>query len=311
MAWQVAVPAALGAAGCMAMAAALQHHSARTTPEAKMLGLRQLARFSRSLVAHRLWQVALVIQVGGLVLHALALHYGALTAIQPLLIIGVVFALPLNRLLGREPVTRWEIGWAVALVGGLAAFLVSADPARTQAIAGGSGFRLDAVALGTAAVVTICLLVSRRAGPAWAAALLGVAAGTAYTTQALFLQATAAAAGHGLTALLDSTAVYGLLIFGGGGFVLTQLAFRAGPLSASLPAITVTNPLGGVLLGVLVNNERVRTGPAAVLIEVAGLLVVTVAGIALARSQYRSGGGRPRRPGGRGSWLESAGGWRG
>lgn len=293
MTWQVAVPAALGAAGCAATASALQHHSNRSAPEAKALRAGELARFARAVVAHRLWQVALPIQLGGLVLHALALGNGALAAVQPLLIAGVVFALPLNRLLGRERITGREIGWAVALVVGLAGFLLAAAITPTSAMAGGSGSTLGVVAAGATTVVACCLLASRHATAAPAAAVLGVAAGIAYSAQALFLQVSTDLLPRGPTALVTSGAVYGLLVFGAAGFVLTQLAFRAGPLAASLPAITVSNPLGGVLLGMLVNGEQLRSSPAALAVETLGLTVLITAAIALGRTRHHSSAAPP------------------
>lgn len=271
------------------MASALQHGSARSAPEAKALRAGQLARFARALLAHPWWRIALVIQFGSLVLHALALHNGALAAVQPLLAIAIVVALPLNRLLTGQQVTRAEIAWAFALVAGLTGFLLSAAATPAPVVAGGSALTLAAVAAGVTVAIAGCLLLSRRATAGPAAAVLGVAAGAAYAAQALFLQATAGiAAAGGPAALASHAAVYGLLLFGIGGFLLTQLAFRAGPFSAGLPAITATNPLGGVALGVLVNGEGLRSGFPAVAVETLSLAVLTAAVIALGRAPQRS-----------------------
>jgi len=53
-------------------------------------------------------------------------------------------------------------------------------------------------------------------------------------------------------ALLTRRQLYTLLAAGAVGLLLNQLSFQAGPLSASLPAITVVNPLRALLLAVTV-----------------------------------------------------------
>jgi hypothetical protein len=77
------------------------------------------------------------------------------------------------------------------------------------------------------------VLVARDHPGATAAALLGIATGIAHAGTATHL-------------------------------LLNQLAFQAGPLAASLPAMTVVNPLLAVLLGVVVYDENLRHTPWAI-----------------------------------------------
>ena len=67
-----------------------------------------------------------------------------------------------------------------------------------------------------------------------------------------------------------------------------QSAFRAGPLTASLPAVTVAEPIVGSVLGVTVLGETLNTtniGLVALGISVGVMIAATVA---LARSQAAS-----------------------
>jgi hypothetical protein len=61
--------------------------------------------------------------------------------------------------------------------------------------------------------------------------------------------------------------------------------FQAGPLAASLPAITVVNPLLTVLLGVMVYDENLRHTPWAITTEAGFLVLFTAAAFALTRHQ--------------------------
>jgi drug/metabolite transporter (DMT)-like permease len=62
----------------------------------------------------------------GLGLHAFALTGGALAVVQLLMVLGVLFALPLQRRLRQERIPRNELLWALTLVVGLAGFLLVA-----------------------------------------------------------------------------------------------------------------------------------------------------------------------------------------
>ncbi len=130
----VATVAALAAAALFAAATALQHRSAGLVgPAGSPKTGAEVTRFMASTVRHPLWALGTVADIAGFALHALALRDGPLTLVQPLLVTGVVFALPLRQLLdGRRP-RRDEVAWAAALAVGLVGFLVIATPADAAA----------------------------------------------------------------------------------------------------------------------------------------------------------------------------------
>ena len=77
------------------------------------------------------------------------------------------------------------------------------------------------------------------------------------------------------------------------GLLLNQLSFQAGPLTASLPAITVVNPLLAVLLGVIVYDENLRHTPWAITTEAGFLVLFTAAAFALTSHRRRTATTRP------------------
>jgi hypothetical protein len=96
---------------------------------------------------------------------------------------------------------------------------------------------------------------------------------------------------HGPLGLAVSWQLYGLIAVGVCGLVLNQLSYQAGPLAASLPAITVIDPLVAVLLGVTIYDENLRHSPLALLGELISLAVLAYSTILLTRDEQR--GTRP------------------
>lgn len=283
LAYPLAYPLTLGAAGVFAVAALLEHRSAGQVPDAQGLAPRQLASFVRATLRHPWWLAGMGFNAVGFALHALALHTSALSVVQPLLVCGVLFALPLNHWLLGEPITATELGWAVALVAGLVGFLItgtagvsaSHEPADTG----------PAVAAGLLAVAVVGSLAATARRGGRGATLLGAATGIVYALTATLIKACTNVLVHGPVALLVSWQLYTLLVTGVVGLLLNQLSYQAGPLAASLPAITVVDPLLAVLLGVVIYDENLRHTPLAIACEFAFLGLLASAATALTRLQ--------------------------
>lgn len=128
-----AYPVALAAAAAFAVAIPLEHRAADRAPDAGGLSSRQVVSFVRAIVRDGWWLAAMALNTVGFGGHALALHLGGLTVVQPLLVAGLVFAPPVNHWLRREPIRSTELVCAGALVVGLSGFLLIASPGDTTA----------------------------------------------------------------------------------------------------------------------------------------------------------------------------------
>ncbi|HEX3588654.1 MAG TPA: DMT family transporter [Pseudonocardiaceae bacterium] len=286
MALWVAVVTALGASLCAATSSTLQHRTA--VDVAKRVPSQAVVTSVRATVTHRAWLAAVGLQCAGFTLHASALRFGRLSVVQPLLVCAVLFALPLNRLLRKEPITRRELGWAALLVVGLAGFLTAGAPSGPAA---GQAVDVPAAVVVAAVgglVVAGCAVAATRVARPVAAALLAGASGVLFAGEAALLKASVGLLGHGLGTVLTSWQPYALVVVGLGGVVFSQLAFRSGPLSASLPVSATVNPVLGVPIGALVYNERVRGSVVAVLAECAFLLLLTLSAVVLVRLEQRA-----------------------
>lgn len=280
------VATALASALAAATSSILQHHSARKAPEVRT------HRLFGHLITRPVWIAGLAAAGVGLLLHVIALAHGQLAVVQPLLISGVLFALPVSALLeGRRPSAReWLL--ALVLVAGLAVFLLAARPSAGRVV-------LDADVLAWATVATLVpvgglTVLALRWAQGHAPALLGAAAGIGYGLVAALIKEAAALANTGIGHLLLDWPLYALLAAGAVALVLTQIAYRAGPLAKSMPALTVSDPAASVLFGVLAFQERLASDPVAVALQIIGFVVMSAAAAQLARREAGDDVARPK-----------------
>lgn len=67
--------------------------------------------------------------------------------------------------------------------------------------------------------------------------------------------------------------------------VTSQVAYRCGPLAASLPALTLSDPVASIAVGVSLFSEQLAGGTAVHALQAAVLAVTFTAVIALARTE--------------------------
>jgi hypothetical protein len=93
-----ALLAALAAALGFALSTSLQHHAAGDAPDT----VRGAAGLLSHLLRRPLWLVGQVLAFASFCLHAFALHLGALALVQPVVVSGIVLAVPIRAALTRQ-----------------------------------------------------------------------------------------------------------------------------------------------------------------------------------------------------------------
>ena len=78
------------------------------------------------------------------------------------------------------------------------------------------------------------------------------------------------------------------------GTALQQSSFRAGTMTASLPAMTVAEPVVGSVLGIVVLGETLKTNDAGWFVLGLAIVAMVVATIALARGEALAPARRPK-----------------
>lgn len=273
----IAVPAAVAGAASFGLASAVQQRVTKQVPTTGTLNPRLLL----ALIRRPVWVLAVVTVIGGLTLQVVALAFGPLVLVQPLLVTGALFGAVFSALLAHRGVDRVIVLGAGACVVGLAAFLLLARP-------GGSSGKLPAatelipLAVVLGVIVAGCLVVATRFSDTARVAALATATGVLYgLTAGLIKVVTAQIRSGGVAEPFGHPVLYVVCIIGPMGFLLSQNTFQQGTLIApALAVITIMDPLVGVVIGVHWLGEQVTSSPA-ILAGQAAAAAVVIAGIAL------------------------------
>ncbi len=251
----LSIALALASAFCNAVNLVTQHAaSTRSPPEVKgwRLGL--------YLVRQPLWLTGVVAMATAFGLQALALYHGKLSVVQPVLVTELVFSLLLRRAwLGRDiPAGAWAAASVTTV--GLGVFLVMAEPQGGHPNATTSAW-VAAVAT-MSGLIGVCVFLAARGSPIRRAVLYGAASGMSWAMLASFVKSTTEdISNKGLAGMLQHGSVYGLIVAGIVGTLVTQAALHVGPLSVSQPLMVSVDPFFSILLGVWLFGEHFRADP--------------------------------------------------
>ncbi|WP_183093945.1 DMT family transporter [Nocardioides stalactiti] len=289
MTW-LAVVFALAGAATAAVSTSAQHHAASSAPAGTGPGA-----LLRHLVRRPAWLAALLLGPLGFTLHVLALRHGPIGLVQPLLITGLVFAVPLRAALARTWPATSELVAVSVTAGGIAVLLLASETATATAAPDPAVLGLSVAA--TAGVAVLLLLAGGSLGrSATSAFLLGCSSGLLFALMAVLIKAVQLHGdAHGTLATATTWLPYALAGCGVGGIAVNQLAYRAARLSASMPALNVVNCLVALGLGHAVFHESLTTGPMASVVAAAALAAMGWGLWSLSRSGSTASG-RDRRP---------------
>ena len=269
----------LGSALLYALASVLQQRAAAAVPAERSMRPGLLVQLAR----RPLWLSGVTADWAGYGMQFLALDRGSLVLVQPLLVSGLLFALPLGAAMSRVRLRAADWVGAAEVVAGLSLFLIVADPDRGRPATSGLAWTV----LGLATLVPVAVMVVAARGPQGVrrAALLAGAAGVLYGLTAALTKSSAHLLECGVFHALANWQPYALVAMGAVGMLVSQSAFQAGPLSASLPILTVVDPVVSILIGALAFAEGIETAPGAIVLEVLGLAVMAVGVFTLGRSR--------------------------
>ena len=263
----MAAALALMAALLFAVAATLQQKGALNLDGVSLAQPMSLVR----LVGQRMWLLGTVALLIGYVLQAGALDRGRLAVIQPLLVTTIVFALPLGWLLTNQHVGRREVVGAGVILVGLGAFAIYGDPAGGNDNAPNDEWAIAIVVLG--AICAGLLVYGRNGTPTKVAAVYGAVAGILFGISAALTKPTVDFLHEGAGVMLSHWQCYVLAVAGVLGFVLQQVSLGTGRLAPSVATVSVANPIVGVLLGILIFDERLSRPLWHVVVAAVSLLV--------------------------------------
>lgn len=208
----------------------------------------------RTAMTSPLWWIGTASAVIAYGLQLIALGFGTLLIVQPILVLSLMFTLPLAAWYQGRRMSSEELIWCSLLTISVGFILVFGRP--TGGITSPPLDRwLPSFALGLAAMVSFGVLAQRIRTQR--ALLLGVVCGILYGFVAVLSKAVVdTLMESGISGLLTSWPFYTLIIAAGSGTVLQQYSFHAGPLKHSLPAMKIIEPLIAFTLGYAVLSEQ-------------------------------------------------------
>ncbi|GEL17352.1 membrane protein [Pseudonocardia asaccharolytica DSM 44247 = NBRC 16224] len=273
----IAVPAALLGAAGFGLASAAQQRATKEVAVTRTLSPRLLVE----LLDRPMWLLGLAATVLALAMQLVALAFGPLAVVQPLLVTGVAFAAGFSALMSRLRPDPLILFGALCCAAGLAAFLLLARPTSTGA---GEPFELRSglpLAIALLVVVAACLGYAGVVQHSSRVLALALATGVIYGVTAGLMKIITGQLRMGLDEPFRHLTLYAVCIIGPIGFLLSQNTFQQGRLvSPAVAVITSVDPIVGVMIGVGWLGEQLDTSPARLVGECCAALVI-IAGIGL------------------------------
>ncbi len=269
---------ALGAAFSNALISVLQRMGVEDAKEEDTLRLSLLAHALRSWV----WLVGFALMIASFLLQAVALHFGRLSQVQPILVTELLFLVfILSTWFGYKSGLREWL--SVAMVSaGLAGFLVFAAPKGGNRLPSDLGWIVVGGSCVTGIIVSVVLALR---GPRWwRAAMFGTGAAIGYAFTASLTKVVTHYAAQDFWTIFLHWETYGLVVFGILSVFLTQNAFHAGPIGASQAALVLVDPLVSIGIGIALFGDNVQTAGARGPLEAFSLLLLIAGGFWLSHS---------------------------
>jgi len=280
---ETAILLAVAASLCTATSSVCQRMGAKSS-QATGFDAGLVFRLARQPV----WLLGIASMIGGFVLQLIALHFGALALVQPILAAELVFVFGYLALAGSGRVKRRDWLAATVMSAGIGVFLRVASPSGGRLHAPGSSWLVAGLA--TVGVVVLAVAVAfglgRRptASGTRRAAVLGAATGISWGFMAAVIKELSSHLDDGVGAIFSSWSLYLLIAAGAATMLLASHALAAGPLAASQPGFTILDPLSASLLGTFLFGEHIRTGAADLAGEALALAAVIAAAAVLSHS---------------------------
>lgn len=276
----IAALLALAAAFFIAIGDVIHQRSAHEVTDEPVGHLELFVR----LLKDKQWWLGSLVSALGFGCQAAALGLGSVLLVQALLVTSLLFALPINARTTGHPVSRSQWLWAALLAISVALIVTVGNPTEGHARAGVEVWAGVIAVL--APTLALCIVGARVfAGRPAAAVLLGLVSGSLWGVFAVLTKGVVERLGDGLWAVLAAPELYAWAAVAFAATAWQQSSFRAGSLESSLPTMTVTEPLVGSVLGIVVLGEALRPGEDGWVVLIGAVIVMVVATAALARSE--------------------------
>jgi hypothetical protein len=270
----LAVLFALASALTIAWGTVVRHRIAEHAPEGRSPILTAIRR--------PLWWAGMSTAVIAYGLQVVALTFGPLLVVQPVLVMSLMFTLPLSALYDGRRVSISETFWSTLLTLGVGVVVILGRP-----IGGENHPSIHqwwpSLIIGATILVGM-ERVARHLIRRERALLEGLVTGALFGFVAVFSKAVADVfVSGGFAGLLTAWELYALILTATIGTLVQQNAFNAGALRTSLPAMKIGEPIVAFSLGYIVLGEKFQVYDWEWIWMALAIIVVIVSTVVLSR----------------------------
>lgn len=278
----LAVVFALGSALTIAWGTVVRHRIAIASGENRSGAIMDA-------IKQPMWWVGVASALFGYLLQIIALAFGTLLVVQPILVLSLMFTLPLSAKYDGRRISASETAWAGLLTAAVAVLVIRGNPAPGHRE---PDLTVWLICLGIGAVVLLAFFVyALEQAAALRALILGSITGAIMGYVAVLSKAVVDVfSDSGAPALLASWELWTLIAFAAVGTAVQQASFNAGPLKNSLPAMTVVEPIFAFILGYIVLGEKFRITEWEYAYMAAAIAVMLISTVILSRKSLEEDG---------------------
>ena len=242
-----------------------------------------------------MWWSGIAGMTVGQTLTGVALQYGAITLVAPLASTNLLWAFLIRAGLTRHWPPRRDLLGAAGFAIAVTVFVIIGGPKVSRSDQPAGLLISGVVIAGIAVLATGLVIVGARPSAVVASVTAAIAAGVLYGLQDIATRgAIILGSRHGIWSVVHSLWPYLLLAAATAAVLLTQRAFRSARLDHALPPMAATQPVLGVILGVLLLGDRLALDPGSLAVEAACLAILLGSTALLARSAALGSLPRPR-----------------
>ena len=279
MTYGTSIVAALCAAVSFALAAVLQQESTQSVSEDKSLSIGLLTE-----LLHRpKWLAGGACLLTGFGLQALALAYGPVAVVQPIVVTEIAFAIPIGILRRHRRAGIREWAGILCVMSGVSIFILAASPGNGIQVPQSADWIASLVPVGAVAAVAVALGATRR-GPT-RAMYLGAAAGLSFGVLSVLTKTVTHLLSSDVSRAFLTWPVYAAIAVGIVAMLVSQSAYQAGPLAYSMPFVGVLEPVVAIVIGDTVLGEQVRLSEGLFALELAAAAIACLGIMLLTTSQ--------------------------
>ncbi len=274
---------ALCASLANALTSVFQRIGVEDAPEDTTLRL-SLLRYA---VRRGIWLLGFALMIVSFLVQAIALHFGRLSQVQPILTTELVFLAAILSIWFGFRMGRREWLGSLAVTAGLSGFLYFAHP--EYGMQPPPVWRWAIAGCVSVIIIVATVMLALRGPRWWRAAMFGTAAAISFAFTAACTKVVSDYAAADWTQLYRHWQTYALAVFGVTAVFLAQNAMHAGPIVASQSTLVLIDPLASILIGVSLFGDDLQTSGASIPLEAFSLLVAFGGAFALAHSPLISG----------------------